>query len=703
MKLRLAMFTIILPLLGLAGFFALLHLKTERDLRDHAYISSKKIHEENHISNLVHQLQRERGYTAGYLASHGKNFSEELTKQHTETDGFVQPVLTQTDDLRNDHPESYGKMLALLPELAPMRTRVLNTDVEAASAVAFYTGLIETLLSASHHLETSDARGQMQTMLEIRTLIGAAKEKAGLERATGATGLGSTFTLPLHNRFVLLGGAQQALLQEASILLHELNMENSIYTSESYQNIEAARRIIEAGLTSSDYKSLSPSEWFKISTAWIDDLRTIEIGIGEIVTAMSDNTYVIADNNFQKFLWICVAGMALTALVALTIFERLIIRIKLLTRVVDGFAKGDFNVFVPGIHRKDELSMMAKAIYHFKQETLAMRRAAEDLKASDEAALNAKHGRVVELVTEGLAALAKADLTSRFDDPLDGEYDEIRCDFNTASERLRTVLASIAETVTDLDQASAAMKASALDLASRTNEQVDTIRDTTERVDALSLEVESFGNDIISAASLAGSAREQANTSADVMREAVDAMSRIQNSSEQIGQIISMIEDISFQTNLLALNAGVEAARAGEAGRGFAVVASEVRALAQRASTAAMQIKQLVNESGTHVAAGVQLVGRTGAALGEISTGITQIDDVLSRVSEASEEQIKSLQDLASSMKVINNLAGQNTSMAMDTQTASGDIAIRSSHLADLIRDFKLRKDNNVSAVEQAA
>jgi methyl-accepting chemotaxis protein len=318
--------------------------------------------------------------------------------------------------------------------------------------------------------------------------------------------------------------------------------------------------------------------------------------------------------------------------------------------------------------------------------------------------LNAKRGKVVALVTEGLAALARSDLTCHFGQHIEGGYDQIREDFNSASSRLRDVLRAIATTVADLDQAASGMNVLALDLASRTNEQVETIRATASRVNDLTSEVEIFGQEIVSASSLAGKAREQAASSAAVMRDAVAAMGRIRSSSEQIGAIISMIEDISFQTNPLALNAGVEAARAGSAGLGFVVVASKVLALAQRASQAAIDIKSLVDESGNHVKAGGDLVDQTGAALDEISEGIMLVDDVLARIAVGSQSQISSLRSLSTAVNAINELAGRNIAMADDTKSSSQEIALRSQQLAGLICDFKLeRKESEEPQSWQAA
>ncbi len=693
MKLRLVMILIIGPLFALASYFAMLHLQTERDVRDHARYTSNRVFEESLIADLVHELQVERDYSAGFLASKGDKFPQDLKAQRATTDLRLEPVRTQLINVQIEHAETLEKIYAQLDKLEEMRARIDRFESSVPGMIGYYTGVIQKLLSAAHPLESSGDSGNLQSLLEVRTSISAAKEQAGLERATGAGGLGGGFTLRSHNSFVKLGGAQDVLLSGAMNLLAEIGVEEPIFETDAFMTLSRTRNTIYSGFETRNYRDLTPEDWFATSADWIGQLRQVETNISTRIAELASQVVVEKDSRLRQFIAICFIGLGSVGAFALFVFEWMIWRIKKLTAVVDGFAKGRFDMFVPGIKRNDEISRMARAIYNFKQETLALRREAEDLKDNDEAELNAKHGRVVELVTEGLAALAQADLTCHFETPLDSQYDAIRSDFNTASSRLREVLSSIAVTVAELDQSSAAMKNSALDLAARSTEQVETIRDTADRMRRLSQDVETFGAEMQTASNLAGATRERANSSSIVVREAVEAMGRIQDSSEQIGQIISMIEDISFQTNLLALNAGVEAARAGDAGRGFAVVASEVRALAQRASNAAMEIKTLVEQSGKHVADGVDLVDRTGAELGEISGDIMQVDEVLNKILEASKGQISSLHELSESMNSINNLAAQNTSMAEQTRSTSGDIAQRSSQLAGLICDFRLNAD----------
>ncbi|WP_420005343.1 methyl-accepting chemotaxis protein [Arenibacterium sp. LLYu02] len=686
------MFLVIAPLLALAAYFVKLEIDTQSEALHRAESAGAIIASSRYLNDLVHEMQKERGYSAGFISSQGKNFPTELTAQRRETDVTLQAVKDHAAELKSKNTALYDAAQVELAKLSEMRAKVDAFDLTVPEMAKYYSSTIDLLLDEARPLITSDPELRLRALLFARTMVGGAKERAGLERAMGATGLGGGFAPAVHDRFVSLVGGQDALLIEATNLLGGDQWLEEVKADLAFKAVSEARAIMIEGYISNDFKGMAAPQWFAISTDWIDLLRQREVVLAAEIDALTTEIQSAANASYRQLLTLAVVASSLVTLFAVATFEWMIHRIKGLTKVVAGFARGEFNIFIKGIDGRDEISRMARAIYAFKQETLAMRRAAEELKASDEAALNAKHGRVVDLVTEGLAALAEADLTCHFDEPLDPEYDKIRSDFNSASERLRSVLSSIANTVEDLDRSSAAMKTSALDLASRTTKQVDTIQETTARVETLSGEVDEFGKEVRSAAQIAGNARERANKSANVVREAVDAMGRIRSSSEKISNIISLIEDISFQTNLLALNAGVEAARAGEAGRGFAVVASEVRALAQRSSEAALEIKVLIEESGKQVHDGVGLVDLTGTALTEISEEITTMDEVLNRISRASEQQIAALHGLSDAMGVLNNLAGQNTSVAESTRTASGDIAARAGQLASLVADFELQK-----------
>jgi len=187
-----------------------------------------------------------------------------------------------------------------------------------------------------------------------------------------------------------------------------------------------------------------------------------------------------------------------------------------------------------------------------------------------------------------------------------------------------------------------------------------------------------------------GTARGDAERSGAVVRDAVSAMSEIENSAQQISQIIGVIDEIAFQTNLLALNAGVEAARAGDAGRGFAVVASEVRALAQRSADAAKEIKTLISASSQQVDRGVSLVGETGKVLERILTQVTQINGVVTEIAASAQEQATGLQQVNTAVNQMDQVTQQNAAMVEQATAASHALASEAETLARLISRFEL-------------
>jgi methyl-accepting chemotaxis protein len=167
-------------------------------------------------------------------------------------------------------------------------------------------------------------------------------------------------------------------------------------------------------------------------------------------------------------------------------------------------------------------------------------------------------------------------------------------------------------------------------------------------------------------------------------------MNAIEESSGQISQIISVIDEIAFQTNLLALNAGVEAARAGEAGRGFAVVASEVRALAQRSAEAAREIKGLIVSSGERVTEGAALVQQTGQALERIVSQVNEVNRLVLDIAASAQEQASGISQVNTTIGLMDRATQQNATMVQEATATTQSLAEKAAELADAIGRFKL-------------
>jgi methyl-accepting chemotaxis protein len=300
----------------------------------------------------------------------------------------------------------------------------------------------------------------------------------------------------------------------------------------------------------------------------------------------------------------------------------------------------------------------------------------------------AQQAAMVEIFAEKLARLADGDLTTRVNEPLEGQFIEIKAHFNAAIEKLGAAFSTVNERSTVVRDGAQQIAHAAQDLSSRTEMQAVSLAETTQALASIMGTVKRATDGAYRARDVVSEADGDAKQSAEVVGKAVEAMSAITESSSRIGQIIGVIDEIAFQTNLLALNAGVEAARAGEAGRGFAVVASEVRALAQRSAQAAKEIKALISTSMSQVESGGKLVAATGEALSRIARRVADINGVVGEISGAAKEQLASLTDINVAIERMDKMTHENAGMAEEATAASRSLAEETSRLGDLVRQF---------------
>ena len=274
--------------------------------------------------------------------------------------------------------------------------------------------------------------------------------------------------------------------------------------------------------------------------------------------------------------------------------------------------------------------------------------------------------------SQGIIAAAQSnDLTKRISlVGKSGDLEQLCGGINSLLDTMGTVVANILSTSSTIASAVGEITNGTNDLSKRTEQQASSLEETAASMEEMASTIKLNADNAQQANQLAISARTTATDGGAVVNKAVDAMSRIENSSQKISDIIGVIDEIAFQTNLLALNAAVEAARAGDAGKGFAVVASEVRSLAQRSSGAAKDIKALIAASGSQVKDGVKLVNDAGTALNEIVGSIKKVADIVSEIAAASKEQSTGVEEINKAVSAMDEMTQQNSALVEENAAA---------------------------------
>ncbi|MCW7544680.1 methyl-accepting chemotaxis protein [Aurantimonas litoralis] len=378
-----------------------------------------------------------------------------------------------------------------------------------------------------------------------------------------------------------------------------------------------------------------------------------------------------------------------------------------MTAAMRSLAAGDKTVAIPGAGRQDEIGEMAGAVEAFKkaaierdelaQEAEATRISQEDAKKRQAALDNAKAEDLrafVGVVEVGFERLSAGDLTVRMQDRVAEEFEPIRAKFNASVASLEEAIGHVVTSIASIRTGLGEINTASNDLAHRTEQQAASLEETVAALGEVTQAVNETAEGAGKAQQVASGAREKAQKGGEVVGKAVAAMGQIEQSSEKINSIISVIDEIAFQTNLLALNAGVEAARAGEAGKGFAVVAQEVRGLAQRSAEAAKEIKTLIATSREQVGTGVELVTASGKSLEEIVTEVSAMAEVISTIASSAREQATSLREVSGAADQMDKVTQQNAAMVEEATAASQTLANETDELAHAMAKFSTSAGN---------
>tara|TARA_R110002050_G_scaffold142240_7_gene267424 strand:- start:189 stop:2228 length:2040 start_codon:yes stop_codon:yes gene_type:complete len=613
-----------------------------------------------HNSLLAHELQKERGLSAGFLGSQGASFSETLPQQRRVSDDQLQAweaLLDQTD------LSGYPKVAAVittaqadLQRLADVRSGVAGLALDLPDALAFYTGIIRHLLALSAIATGYTSDGVISRQLQAYYNLLQGKERAGIERAVLSNAFGANeFSAGLYLRFIRLETEQSAYLDSFYQFSNAAGRQpfDAFLESASQRAVADYRAIAHQYATTGGF-GVAASDWFAASTARINQLKVLENGLEAVLLDTASSRLTDVSHAYWSMILLGLFFLILSTGLTLLVSGMFYRQVKALHQQIVAISQGlDLSQRVP-VYLKDELGEVATAcnqLLERMEETVSQ----IAISATEMNLIAIQNHMTISLSTRGMQV--QQDETS-----------------------------SAATAVSQLEQATQDIAYSIQQVADQASQANQTADSSGETVD-LSL-----------------GCIENLNTQ---MNQAAEVIQDLHRSSDAIAGVLEVIKAIAEQTNLLALNAAIEAARAGEQGRGFAVVADEVRSLAQKTQESTAEISRIVGrfqqdsqrayhsveESQKVARQTVELSGTVASELTKIRSAVRSIRDMSDQVAAAAEEQVTTNKELGQNMMAIQRLSESTVATGKFMRKTGGQQRELAGNLMALAERFRLRQD----------
>jgi len=623
------------------------------------------------VSALVHEMQKERGMSAGFIGSKGKKFSDALSPQRKTTNEKKNAAVRALEgfDTAQYGASLQGKFKTALQAVAQLdesRNAVNGFKFTVAQMAKYYSGTIAKLLSVVEETAVLSTDAQMTSLIVTYTSFLQAKERSGIERAMGAGGFGTgKFSPAIHKRFVELIAQQESFMGIFQIYGTPDIKAHYVATVKGLAVDEVARmrKIAIASPQTNDIGGVDATHWFKQITNKINLLKQVEDKIAIKINTLGAEIEGEATNQFYTILVVSLALLSLAIALSIVIVRGITGPLSSMTAVMGVLAAGDKTVKVPGIGRGDEIGTMADAVEVFKINMIK----AEELAEQEKRAIIRRERR----------AKAIEGLLTKFN--------------NEVSEALQIVSTA----ATEMEATSKAMSEN----AEHTSEQATTVAAASEEaatnVETVAAAAEELGasvNEINRQVTESENITSQAKEEGIKTNEMVNGLS---DSVGKIGDVVSLINDIADQTNLLALNATIEAARAGDAGKGFAVVASEVKNLANQTGKATEEIGKQIREVQEVTASSVEAISKVTDIVDKMSEISSAIAAAIEEQGSAVQEIARNVQQAAEGTKDVNlNISGVSTAAsetgasAVEVLSTAQSVSERSTLLREQVDTF---------------
>lgn len=673
-------FMTIIPLVGLLMLGIYLSVTKFQSLR--SSIQTRNFVAQVEVATeFIHVLQVERGQSAGFVASGGVNFADSLPGVRADTDALVERLPRGADALR----EGYA-------EIVDLRRRIDGQQATVPELAGQYTGLIRQAFDYSQSRLGESADPDVARLGAGAIALGEAKEAAGLQRAAGAGGFGrGSFAQGTFEAFIARGALERGLLALAAQSLPGILDADALAQMQEASGVLEMREAVAAAGADEAISGYTAPEWFGRSTAWIDDLRSLELAAFAEISERASRNQMFSTLLFVSAVILSLLSLALTAFKARSSIRAFDNSFMALTNALTRLGNGDYDGRSYKQDTQTEIGRMFVAV----DET---RDALNEANAKIEVQNKARQD-VISRLDAALQTLAGGDLSQRVNEPFSEEFESLRQSYNQSLDRLGEALSGVQGSAGGLHSSSSELNNANEELSMRTASQAAALEETTAALAQLSEMVSGAARSAVDANAATTQLNSDAISGAEQVRDAVVAIQEIAESTRKMTGMIGLIEDIAFQTSLLALNAGVEAARAGEAGKGFAVVASEVRSLAVRATETTVEIKSLIGSATDRTENGVALVERAGEVFSSITESVAQAANSVENIASDAENQATSIDEIKAAMFDLDRVTQENAAMVDGSLEISERLKSDADELWQIVAQFSLQGTGHGAAV----
>jgi len=695
------------------------------------------------IGSLLHETQKERGMTAGYLGSKGKKFADKLPNQRENADQRINELkdfLTSFDfkAYGSNFEDNLNSALNNISKFSDIRARVTSQNIKTGEAIAFYTQTNTLLLNLIGAItQLSNSSEVSQDIISYMNFL-LSKERAGIERAVGAnTFARDNFGPGMKAKFYTLIAAQNSYM-DSFLKVADLSAQNFYKQNLQGSAIDEVEKMRKVALYSGKDSNfgIDASYWFAEITKKINALKKVEDHLAKKLTNTIIAEEGIAKENMIIFGILSFIGIATTLILARTIAFTILLDVDSVKKGLTeffafiNFEKDDIHLEV--VESQDELGMMSKLINENINKTKANIQADRDLIANTiDVANKINKGYLntriesnsnnpslqelkniinemlhtlnmnIENIMNVLNSYSKLDFRPQISsNDLEGIIKELEEDVNILGKVITETLVEnkksgliLSQNANTLSHNMDKISAAANDQAARLEETAASLEEITSNITnntETTSQMAKFGHDV----------KMSVQKGQELANNTTSAMEEINEQTSAITEAITVIDQIAFQTNILSLNAAVEAATAGEAGKGFAVVAQEVRNLAARSAEAAKEIKDIVESAQAKTAEGKKAATEMIEGYEELNININQTLELIDNVTVASKEQSTGIVQINDAVNNLDKITQQNAQSASEADA----IANRTLEISNMIIEHADAKEfdgkNNIEIRE---